>query len=110
MQRQGLSFGLSFVLAILTVFALRTATRASAQEEKVLHSFNVSGQGGSYPNADLVSDAAGNLYGTTGYGGTGACSSAMPTGCGTVFELKHNSSGGWTEKVLHSFAGGSDGD
>src|SRR5712671_5888622 len=110
MQCQGLSVGLSFELAILIVFALMTATRASAQQEKVLHSFNVSGQGGSYPNAGLISDAAGNLYGTTVYGGTGACGSAAPTGCGTVFELKRNSGGGWTEKVLHSFAGGSDGD
>jgi uncharacterized repeat protein (TIGR03803 family) len=103
MQPKKLSVGLTLVLAILTVTTLLTATRAAAQQEKVLHSFNISGQGGSYPNAGLISDAAGNLYGTTVYGGTGVCGSAAPTGCGTVFQLRRNSSGGWTEKVLHNF-------
>jgi uncharacterized repeat protein (TIGR03803 family) len=103
MQRKRLSVGLTLVLAILTVISLLTATRASAQQEKVLHSFKISGQGGSYPNAGLISDAAGNLYGTTVYGGTGVCGSAAPAGCGTVFQLRRNPSGGWTEKVLHNF-------
>jgi uncharacterized repeat protein (TIGR03803 family) len=55
------------------------------------------------PVGNLVIDAAGNLYGTTLYGGTG-------TGClnenyycsGTVFELAH-SNGGWKHVVLYSF-------
>src|ERR1700704_4074341 len=103
MQRKEPSAGLTLVLAILTMTMLMTAPRASAQQEKVLHSFNISGQGGSYPNAGLISDAAGNLYGTTVYGGTGVCGSAPPTGCGTVFQMRRNSGGGWTEKVLHNF-------
>ena len=103
MQRKKLSAGLTLVLAILTMTMLMTAPRASAQQEKILHSFNISGQGGSYPNAGLISDAAGNLYGTTVYGGTGVCGSVPPTGCGTVFQMRRNSGGGWTEKVLHNF-------
>jgi uncharacterized repeat protein (TIGR03803 family) len=48
----------------------------------------------------LIFDQAGNLYGTTYYGGT--------NGWGTVFELTP-SSGSWTETVLHSFSGDEDG-
>ena len=66
--------------------------------ESVLHSFN--GNDGYHPPAGLIFDAAGNLYGTTYYGG------AHDTG--TVFELTPNGDGSWTESVLHSF-NGSDG-
>src|SRR5215475_4119767 len=38
---------------------------------------------GAYPNGSLILDAAGNLYGTTAYGG----SSTGFAGSGTVFEL-----------------------
>lgn len=53
-----------------------------------------------------IFDGIGNLYGTTGQGGGTGCSG---TGCGTVFELSPNGSGGWTETSLYSFQGGSDG-
>jgi uncharacterized repeat protein (TIGR03803 family) len=52
---------------------------------------------GAYPYAALIPDTAGNLYGTTYSGGTGACTN----GCGTVFEL--NKAG--AETVLYSFKG-----
>ncbi len=59
---------------------------------------------GKYPNAKLVVDSAGNLYGTTAYeGGIRDCS------CGTVFELSPTASGPWKETTLYSFQGGSDG-
>jgi len=45
----------------------------------------------------LIFDGAGNLYGTTVYGGT--------DNIGTVFQLTPGSNGKWTEKVLHSFNG-----
>jgi uncharacterized repeat protein (TIGR03803 family) len=55
-------------------------------------------------------DDAGNLYGTTSWGGTGSCTSEGDfVGCGTVFELSPKAGGGWTEKVLYSFANGTDG-
>ena len=61
--------------------------------ETVLHSF--SGNDGLYPDASLIFDAAGNLYGTT-YGG-GAHNA------GAVFQLSPRANGTWTENVLYSF-------
>ena len=69
--------------------------------EKVLHKFQSTGNEGANPSCWLVLDAAGNLYGTTFYGGA--------FGYGNVFELMPSPSGAWTEKVLHQFAGGKDG-
>jgi len=66
----------------------------SSGMESVLHSFT--GLDGAIPYAGLVLDAAGNLYGTTLFGGS--------SGYGTVFKLSPSG----TETVLHSFtnAGG----
>ena len=75
---------------------LVTAPRASAGiSEKVLHSFCSAFycHDGMMPN-DLISDEAGNLYGTTQQGGG--------FGWGSVFELTP-SNAKWTVKVLHSF-------
>jgi uncharacterized repeat protein (TIGR03803 family) len=71
--------------------------------ETVLYSFTGSTDGGQ-PYGSLVFDAAGNLYGTTSYGGNSNCN----LGCGTVFKLTPGS-GGWTESVLYAFTGGNDG-
>jgi uncharacterized repeat protein (TIGR03803 family) len=87
-----------------TVFEL--VNSAGSYTEKVLYSFTGSGGDGKNPLAGLVMDAAGNLYGTT-YGGGISSPQCFGT-CGTVFELV-NSSGNYTEKVLYSFTGGSDG-
>ncbi len=70
-----------------------------------LQAFNA--QNGSFPNAGVIFDSAGNLYGTTTFGGPG-CISAL-CGSGLVFELSPVSGGGWQEKVLYPFANGSDG-
>jgi uncharacterized repeat protein (TIGR03803 family) len=84
---------------------LAIAPVACAQSEyKTLHRFTEGSDGG-FPDTGLILDAAGNLYGTTGVGGT--------YGHGTVFELSPNADGSWTESVLHSFcsaASCSDGD
>ena len=58
---------------------------------------------GDGPQAGLIADAAGNLYGTTGFGGAGANGGTY--GGGTVFELAPPPAGGteWTETVLYSF-------
>jgi len=66
----------------------------------ILHSFT-GNLDGTYPNAGLIFDAAGNLYGTTRGAGR--------YGQGVVFKLKPNPEGCWTESVLHSFTGGADG-
>ncbi len=69
--------------------------------ETTLYSFT--GQGdGSTPYCTLAMDGAENLYGTTLYG------SVEGGGYGTVFELVP-SGGGWSERRLYTFQGGSDG-
>jgi len=69
-------------------------------QESVLHVFGLGGSNGLSPAGSLVLDKSGNLYGVTEEGGT--------SGYGTVFELTPGSDG-WTETILHSFAGGADG-
>ena len=91
---------LSVILAAVVALAARPAT---AQQEKVLHSFNSNGTDGVGPVSGLILDKAGNLYGTTQYGGAGTCNSGGFTGCGTVFELSPKPGGGWVEKILHNF-------
>ena len=73
----------------------------TAWTETVLHSFTNSD--GSSPNAGLIADNSGALYGTTAGGGSAFS--------GTVFKLTPPAKGqtAWTETVLYSFTGGSDG-
>jgi uncharacterized repeat protein (TIGR03803 family) len=87
-----------------TVFELRRT--ATGWAEKVLYKFTGGSDGGS-PYGALTFDNSGNLYGTTTVGGitSGDCPTS---GCGVVFELTSSPSG-WTETVIHSFTGGSDG-
>jgi uncharacterized repeat protein (TIGR03803 family) len=65
------------------------------------------GASGAFPNGALVADAQGNFYGTT-LGGGLSNSNCLNSGCGVVFELTSTESG-WTETVLYSFTGGTDG-
>ena len=74
--------------------------------ETLLHSFGTGNSDGWEPEAGLIFDQSGNLYGATGEGGSENCNYA---GCGTVFELSPNGSGRWTETTLYSFPGDSDG-
>jgi uncharacterized repeat protein (TIGR03803 family) len=55
---------------------------------------------GAGPSGDLVFDQAGNMYGTTTFGGSNVCGDGL--GCGTVFQLVP-SGGTWTENVLYRF-------
>ena len=48
--------------------------------------FSFTGQDGTFPEAGLFRDAAGNLYGTTEQGGVHGCNN-NPPGCGTIFQL-----------------------
>ena len=67
--------------------------------ERILYSFcaQKNCRDGSTPDARLTFDPAGNLYGTTYYGGH------LIQCCGVVFKLKPNADGSWKESVLHSF-------
>ena len=64
--------------------------------ETVLYSFT-GGADGAFPEAALIRDNAGNLYGTTTQGGS--------DNIGVVFKVDPSG----TETVLHSFTGGADG-
>ena len=81
-----------------TVFQL-TFT-GSSWTENVLYSFTGTGGEGIYPRSGVVFDPAGNLYGTTSYGGDPSCN--YGSGCGSVFQLTPSGSG-WTSNVLHTF-------
>jgi uncharacterized repeat protein (TIGR03803 family) len=62
---------------------------------------------GCFPEAGLVFDQAGNLYGTTFGGGNSNCidDGVLWGFCGTVFKLAHNLDGTWTESVIYAFSG-----
>jgi uncharacterized repeat protein (TIGR03803 family) len=65
-------------------------------EERVLHSFGNNQNDGQLPEAGMIFDSSGNLYGTTREGdGTSRY--------GTVFKLAPNGKGGWTESIIYSF-------
>jgi uncharacterized repeat protein (TIGR03803 family) len=63
--------------------------------EKVIHSFNFNHADAIYPQAGVILDAAGNLYGTANEGGA--------NGYGAVFEFSPHVGGPWTGKILYSF-------
>jgi len=71
-------------LAVGLMLATGAILPARAQTFKVLYTFN--GQDGLNPNAGLVRDDAGNLYGTTFDGGNLSCG-PKGGGCGVVFKL-----------------------
>ncbi len=75
-----------------TVFGLTPTGK-----ETVLYSFTGEGGDGVYPNAGVIRDPRGNLYGTTVYGGA--------YGHGTLFKVTPTG----TETVLYSFTGETDG-
>jgi uncharacterized repeat protein (TIGR03803 family) len=86
---------ISLLTAVFTVLVLTLAPNLWASSaEKTIYNFSV--PDGAGPSDGMVLDPAGNLYGTTAGGGA--------YDSGTVFELMPTF-GGWSETVLHSFAG-----
>ena len=73
-----------------------------------LYSFSGGSDGGNPAYGTLIQDGAGNLYGATSQGGI-QNNNCPESSCGVVFELSPNGSGGYVEKILHSFTGGSGG-
>jgi uncharacterized repeat protein (TIGR03803 family) len=89
----------AIVVAILMLPG--SVSAAGKSDETVLHRFG-SGSDGSAAYGRVISDKAGNLYGTTAFGGA--------SGAGIVFELvKPRVPGGGAGVVLYNFTGGSDG-
>ena len=69
--------------------------------ETPLYQFSGSSDGANPGYGQLTFDQAGNLYGTTIFGGVNAR--------GVVYELTPSGSG-WTERAIHTFSGSSDGE
>ena len=90
---------LAHLLSALVFINLGLGLAAHAQTETVLVDFTGHSAGGT-PFSNLRLDSAGNLYGTTYYGGVFSY--------GTVFKLTHHPDGSWHETLLHSFRGGKD--
>jgi len=86
-----------------TVFEL--ARNDSTYTLAILYSFT-GGADGALPEAALITDAAGNLYGTTLRGGGSDCLPGF--GCGTVFELVRTDNT-YTETTLHSLVKSAEG-
>ena len=77
-------------------------SKSGGWTQATLYAFTGAGDGGN-PQAGLLRDAKGHLYGTTYSGGA--------SGQGVVFELSPPKKGSdtWTQKVLWTFTGGNDG-
>lgn len=92
-------------LACAVSFLITAAIDSRAGEQLIpLYVFEGQADGGQ-PNAGLVADAQGNLYGTTYFGGSHACAA----GCGTIFEVAPQADGSWKESTVYTFQGGTDG-
>ena len=89
-----------------TVFKLAPSW-SGGWKETVLHSFV--GSDGNIPNASLIEDVRGTLYGTATWGGNGTCPNSYGPfgGCGTVFKLTPQWNGTYTTTTLYQFQGGS---
>jgi len=66
-------------------------------KETLLYNFG-NGRNGNAPDAGVVIDKHGNLYGTTGYGGSNC-------DCGVIYKLAHGTKGKWKYTALHTFNG-----
>jgi hypothetical protein len=99
----------AMVLAVVLMLTIAFMQPVQAQTFRVIYSFPVDdGPLGSTPAAGLTMDAAGNLYGTTEFGGGQSCYPDGGDFCGTVFKLTHKNSG-WIYTRLYAFRGGDDG-
>ena len=94
---EGAPFGCGTIFHI-TVPVTRPASLLQPWPEKVLYNFYEGDDGGPYPS-EIVFYSASNIYGTT-VGGTYSA--------GNIFEMTPLGSG-WTESVVYSFLGGTDG-
>jgi uncharacterized repeat protein (TIGR03803 family) len=88
-----------------TVFELSPpAQKGGRWTQTVLYNFQ-GRKDGAYPNARLIADKEGNLYGVTSQGGKDDCENIDLIGCGVAFELSPSGGGAWTETILYSFTG-----
>jgi uncharacterized repeat protein (TIGR03803 family) len=86
-------------LAFAAIAILAQIAAAQGATEQVIHNFNPTPHG-TFPPSRLVADASGNLYGTAGGGAYNA---------GVLYKMAQNSPGKWTQTVLYTFSGGTNG-
>lgn len=95
-------------LLVTSLFLLLALTAAQGQTYRVIYNFT-GGADGANPDAGLIMDRAGNLYGVNKFGGSASCVDFYGhVGCGTVFKLARTVSG-WILVPLYVFQGGDDG-
>ena len=89
------------------VFCGLFPVESPAQTFTELYAFNNTGDlsDGGWPEAGVLRDTAGNLYGTTFFGGLGTACDINVAGCGVVFKVDATGN----ESVLHAFGGMQDG-
>jgi uncharacterized repeat protein (TIGR03803 family) len=92
MKSKFLKGRLATAQVLLCALAVILGATSAQAGEKVIFAFN--GTQGINPSTGLVSDGAGNFYGTVG-GGIGNCSN--------VYELSPNSDGTYAETILYTF-------
>jgi uncharacterized repeat protein (TIGR03803 family) len=80
-----------------TVFKLARGANGH-WKETILYDFK-NHSNGNGPSGGVVVDKAGNVYGTTMYGGNAQCD------CGVVYKLSPHAGGKWKYTVLHAFTG-----
>jgi len=96
MGRRRVSHSTVSVLAIFAAITILVSGARAASTTTVIYSF-LGDTDGEYADTDLVTDSAGNIYGTTVQGGTSSS--------GTVFQVTPSG----VHTVIYSFTGGKDG-
>ncbi len=96
---------ISLLGVLLTALIGAHSAQSQTYNETVVYSFQPLPDGAN-PYAGVFKDKAGNLYGTTSDGGSGACNDFGYPGCGVVFKIDPTG----IETVLYDFMGGNDGD
>jgi hypothetical protein len=83
-----------------TVFELKPPAPGGAWTKSVLYRFSGANDG-IWPIGNLIQAKDGAIY--------GACARGGETGFGTLYQLTPAREGPWTEQILHTFQGNSDG-
>jgi len=104
MDRNGNLYGVTGfggAYALGTVYELSPSGNGQ-WTETILHSFQAEPSDG-YEPTGLTIDSAGNLYGSTAFGGDSTQVECDNGGCGTIFEMTPQGNGQWTESILYNF-------
>jgi uncharacterized repeat protein (TIGR03803 family) len=104
MKSTSANVSVALMLIMFSAATVILTAPARGQSVEVLYNF-AGGSDGSQPMSRLTADGKGNYYGTTSNGKGPQCALS---GCGTVFELSPNGTGGWNETVLYDFTGTTD--